>query len=274
MGSGSNAARALGILRAKGGLRALMGALKSKNSRLMFESLIALQKIRDRSAGPRVVFLVRDMDEEVQIAAIQTAGILGAKEAVPELKRVLEKQPGKRVRRAALVALAQIVDPGSRQMFLSLLSDKDEEARAAAAEGLGRLGNEEDRAPLQLAWSEERRMSPRLALGFALVMLGDRETGDFSPLGYLINTLNQKSWRGVAQPYLSELALRTEPRQAVYSALDRVSTRDEKTGIAQALAGCGSRDAVPPLERLAKDEDPAVAREALRALRIVRGSAQ
>ncbi len=274
MDARANAARALGILRAKGGVPALTQSLKSKDSRLIFESLIALQKIQDRSAGPRAIFLVRDLDEDIQVTAIETVGLLGAKEAVPDLKRVLEKSPGKRVRRATLFALAHLADPDSRQTFLSLMNDKDDEVRAAAAEGLGRIGNSEDRPALERAWDSERRMSPRLAVAFALAMIGNREVSDFSPMGYLINTLNQKSWRGIAQPYLSELAKRPEPRQAVVSAVGRISTRDEKTGIAQVLAGCGSKDAVPPLEQLAKDDDPAVAREALRALRIVRGSVQ
>jgi len=49
------------------------------------------------------------------------------------------------------------------------------------------------------------------------------------------------------------------------------ATRDEKTGIARALANSGGQDSIPVLEKLSRDEDPEVAREALRALRIVRG---
>ncbi|MBI5280746.1 MAG: HEAT repeat domain-containing protein [Candidatus Solibacter usitatus] len=272
MESRANAARALGILRARAGVPVLVESLKSKDSRLMYESLVALQKTRDRSAGPNVAFLMRDLDEKVQLAAIETAGILGSKEAVPGLKRVLENPANRKVRRATLIALAQIGDPANRPLFLSLLGDKDEEARAAAAEGLGRLAEAADRPAVEKAWTDEKKTSPRLAQAFALALLGNVDPSSFGPVGYLANNLNQKAWRGVALPYLSELSLKPEPRSAILVALGQATTRDEKTGLAQALAGCGSRDALAGLEGLSKDEDAAVAREALRALRILKGS--
>lgn len=272
MDSRANAARALGVLRDKGGVQALSDALKSKDSRVMYESLIALQKIRDRSAGPSVVFLVRDLDEKVQIAAIETSGILGPKDATPQLRRVLENPGSKKVRRAAVVALGQIPDASNHGLFMELLTDKDEQVRGGAAEGLGRLAIPEDRPALAKAWTEEGKSSPRLSLAFALAMLGETDTDSLKPLGYLVNNLNQRAWRNVALPFLSELCLKPGPRQAVINAIQSTSTEDEKTGIAQALASCKSPDAQAPLEQLTKDENPAVAREALRALRILRAS--
>lgn len=272
MDSRANAARALGILRASKALPALLDSLKSKDSRLMFESLIAIQKIRDRSAGDRVGFLIRDLDERVQLAAIETAGVLTAKEAVPHLMRVLEDPRNKKVRRAAVTALARIGDPGSRQSLLSLVEDKDDEVRASALEGLGRIGNPQDRATLDKVWGGEQKSTVRLATAFALVRAGNLDASGFAPLGFLVNSLNQRAWRGVAQPYLAELARAEEPRKAVIRALGAASTPDEKMGLAQALASSGGADAIPALDRLSKDSDPAVAREALRALRILRGA--
>lgn len=271
MDSRANAARAAGILRARDALPALINALRSKDSRLIFESLIAMQKIRDRSVADRVAFLVRDLDERVQLAAIETAGILGSLEAVPQLHRVLEAPRNQKVRRAAVLALAQIAQQDSRNLFLSLIGDRDEHIRAAAAEGLGRIRKPEDAGVLERAWSSESKIVARLAIAFARVKLGNRETGSFSPLGYLVNNLNQRAWRGIALPYLSELALDRDVRTSLYVMLGPGATRDEKTGIAQALASSGGEDSIAPLEKLAKDEDAAVAREALRALRILRG---
>jgi len=219
----------------------------------------------------RVAFLVRDLDERVQLAAIETAGILGSREAVPLLHRVLDAPRSRKVRRAAVLALAQIADEDSRNLFLSLIGDSDESIRAAAAEGLGRLRKPQDAAVLEKAWSSENKIIARLAIALARVKLGNRETGSFSPLGYLVNNLNQRAWRGIALPYLSELALDKDVRSSLYVMLGPGATRDEKTGIAQALANSGGEDSIAPLEKLAKDEDPAVAREALRALRILRG---
>jgi len=75
----------------------------------------------------------------------------------------------------------------------------------------------------------------------------------------------------VALPYLSELALDRPVRSSLYVLAGDGATRDEKTGIAQALANSGGEDSVPLLEKLSRDEDAEVAREALRALRILRG---
>jgi HEAT repeat protein len=270
MESRANAARALGILRAREGVPSLVGALKSKDSRLMFESLVALQKVRDVSAGPRAVFLVRDLDERVQLAAIETVGLLRTMEAVTDLKRVLENPSNKKVRRAALVALGQIADPSNRQMFLGLLGDKDDEARAAAYEGLGRIASPEDRAAMDRAWADEKKAGPRLAAAFALAQMGSLDTGSYGSIGHLVNSLNQKAWRGVAQPYLAELAVKQAPRTAILTALGRAGTPDEKIGVAQALASCACKDAVPALQQLSRDDDAAVAKEALRTLRILR----
>lgn len=269
--SRANALRALGILRARDALPVLLQALRSKDSRLIFESLIAIQKIRERSIADRVAFLVRDLDEKVQLAAIETAGLLGAKEAVPLLQRVLDSPRNRQVRRAAVLALAQIAQPDARNQFLALVGDPDEHIRAAAAEGLGRLANPQDAAAIEKAWSAEKKILARLALAFAKVRLGNRETGSFSPLSYLVNNLNQRAWRGVALPYLSELALDRAVRSSLYVLAGEGATRDEKTGIAQALANSGGEDSIPLLEKLSREDDAEVAREALRALRILRG---
>ena len=41
-------------------------------------------------------------------------------------------------------------------------------------------------------------MSPRLSAAFALVMLGELNTDRYGPLQYLLNSVNQRTWRGVA----------------------------------------------------------------------------
>ena len=50
----------------------LIEAAHSKNTDVIYESLIALQKIRDESAAPRITFLLHDLDPKVQVAAIET----------------------------------------------------------------------------------------------------------------------------------------------------------------------------------------------------------
>ena len=92
---------------------------------------------------------------------------------------------------------------------------------------------------------------------------------EFSPLQYLVNTLNQKTWRGVAQAYLIELSRQPEIRQALYPAL-RNATKDEKIWLADTLARSGDKATIPHLEVLTKDTNTEVAQESLRALRILK----
>jgi len=262
----AGAARAAGILRAKGAVPDLLEALRTKNSDLLYESLIALQKIRDESSGPRITFLLRDPDPKVQIAAVETTGVLRNKEAVPDLLRVLKDAKNDKVRRATLGALAMLPDEKSRPAFQQYLGDKDEKMRAAAAEGFARLRNPADQAELEKAWQAEGKSNPRLSLAFALVMSGRTELSEFSPLQYLINNLNSNAYKGIAEPFLIELTRDERIRNTIYPVLSS-GTKDEKMGLARVLARSGDRATLPYLEKLTKDTDPAVASEGVRAMR-------
>ena len=83
----ANAARAIGILRGKAAVPDLVEALHSKNTDVIYESLVALQKIRDESAGPGSRFCCATSNPKVQIAAIETTGLLRNREAVPDSRR-------------------------------------------------------------------------------------------------------------------------------------------------------------------------------------------
>ena len=262
----AGAARAAGILRAQGAVPDLLEALKTKNTDVLYESLVALGKIRDQSAGPRITYLLRDPEPKVQIAAIEDTGLLRTKEAVPDLIDVLKHAKNDKIRRAALGALAMLPDEKSRPLFQQYLADRDEHMRAAAAEGFARLRNPADLAMLQKAYESEGKTPPRLSLAFAQVMLGRTEIGEFSPLQYLINNLNSSAYKGEASPFLIELTRDERVRSAIYPALGR-GTKDEKIGLARILARSGDKSTLPYLEKLSKDTDADVSQEAVRAMR-------
>jgi HEAT repeat protein len=271
MESRANAARAAGILRGREALPDLEQALHSKDTQVIYECLVAIQKIRDSSAGPSIVFLMRDLDERVQIAAIETTGLLRYHDAVSDLRDVLDRSKNMKVKRAALTAMAQIPDDQVHGVYIAHLNDKDEGLREGAAEGLARLKNPADRTVVENAFSNERKTGPRLSFAFALVTMGKREMGEFDPLRYLVDNLNSAGYRGVARPYLTELARDPEVRTALYPALrDPTVTKDEKIGLAQVFAQSGDRDSIPALETLSKDSDAEVAQEGLRALKNLR----
>ena len=271
MESRANAARATGILRGRQALPELEQALHSKDTPLIYECLIAIQKIRDPSAGASIVFLVHDLDERVQTAAIETTGLLMYRDGINDLRDVLGRSKNMKVKRAALTALAELPDEQIHSVYITYLNNKDDGLREGAAEGLARLKNPSDRATVEMAFSDERKTGPRLSLAFALVSMGKREMGEFDPLHYLLDNLNSSGYKGVARPYLTELARDPEIRKALYPALqDPTVTKDEKIGLAQILAQSGDRDSIPALETLSRDPDQEVAQEGLRGLKNLR----
>jgi len=267
--SRANAARALGILRGQPAVPDLLEALNSKDNRLMYESLVALQKIRDPAAGPGVVFLLRDLDEKVRIAALQTTGILRNQQAAPQVRDAIDHPLTLKTQREALEALAMLADPADRGLFLRYLNDRDDGLRAAAAEGLARLKNPGDGVVLNKVFEGERSSNARLSEAFAIVSLGNRQMSEFSPLQYLLNSLNVKAYRNPAIAFLTELMRDPEVRQTIYPVLTH-ATRDEKTGISIVLARSGDRDSEPYLEALLMDSDPEVMQEGTRSLRVLR----
>jgi len=265
----ANAARAVGILRGRGAIPDLIEALHSKDDSVMFESLTALEKIRDPSAAPRIAFLLRDLEEKIQIAALSTTGILLNRDAEPDVRDAVQHTKSPRVRRAALTTLAMLGVPADHAIFLGYLSDKDDNLRSAASEGLGRIKNPIDRPTLEGTFKGEHKMGPRLAAAFALVSLGNLDTSDFSPLRYLINTLNVRTYQGVAVAYLTELARDLNVRLAIYPMVTR-ATKDEKIQLCTVFARSGDKDTLPYLETLSVDPDKDVAPEAIRSLRTLR----
>ena len=112
MESRANAARAVGILRGKPALPELIAAMQTKDTQVIYEVLIAFQKIADPSAGDKARTFIRDMEPRIQLAAIETVGLLHTREAMPDLRRVFDdKKASVAARRAALVALADAPRP-------------------------------------------------------------------------------------------------------------------------------------------------------------------
>jgi HEAT repeat protein len=267
--SRANACRALGILRGRAAIDSLVEALHSKDDQVMYEALIALQKVRDPAAGPRMTFLLRDLNPRIQNTAIETAGLLRTREAAPDVRDAFEHAHDPKIRRTAIASLAMIADPSDHALFLQNLSNNDDAYRSAAAEGLGRLKNAADAPVVGKAFMNERKMNSRLSMAFAVAALGNKDMGEFSALRYLINTLNLKTYKGVAVALLTELARDQNARQAIYPALSS-ATKDEKIQLGVVLANSGGLDSVPYLERLQMDPDPEVAQESIRNLRALR----
>jgi HEAT repeat protein len=269
MDSRANACRAVGILRGDAALPDLVESLRTKDNNVMYEALAAMQKIRDPAAGPKITYLLRDLDDRVQTTAIETAGLLRSTDALPTLRGIIMSPRNNKAERAALSALAMMPEPMDRDLLLREMGAKDDRLRAAAAEGLGRIGNPADQPALSKLWQDEEKMLPRLGSAFALVMDGQLDLAEDSPFRYLINTLNSASYHDVAYAYLVEAARRKPVLQALYG-LIAPGTRDEKIYLSRILAVSGDAESVPYLDKTSHNTDNDVAQEGLRALRSLR----
>ena len=265
----AEAARAAGILRGHAALPALEKALQSKNTGLIFESLVAIQKIGDTAAGPSVEFLANDFDPQVQAITLETLGILHTTEAASRIRQVVNRPNGDRVKRAAVEALAMFGLSEDRQLFLQYTDDKDANLRMSALEGLGRIRDPQDYPTLDSAFNNDKDLKARLAAAFGLVNQGKVDISEFSPLRYLINGLDLSRGNSAAQAYLQELCRRSEVRKAVLPVLPS-ATKPEKLGLIHALAPNADAATEAALQNLAHDADPDVSIAAARQERIVK----
>ncbi len=265
----ANACRAIGILRGDAALADLVDALRSKDNNIMYESLAAIQKIRDPQAGPKITYLLRDLDDRVQTTAIETAGLLRSTDALPVLRGIVASPRNNRAERAALGAIAMMPEAKDRDLLLRELAAKDEKLRAAAAEGLGRIGNPADEPALDKAWHDEEKMTPRLGAAFAVVMDGKVDLSEDGAFRYLINTLNQASYHEIAYAYLVEAARRKPVLMALQGQVES-GTKEEKIYLARVLSESGDQSSVAYLDKVSRDSDQDVAKEGLRALRSLR----
>ena len=205
----------------------------------------------------------------MQTTAVETMGLLYNLEALPALRSVLARTESRQVRRATLTAIAMLPDPANRQVLLPYLRDRDAESRAAAAEGLGRLKNPEDVPTLRQRYADENNNLARLSVAFALVLEGNHEQSELSPLQYMVNTLNSASRAPAARALLIEAARDPAVRAVLHESLPR-GTRDEKIGLLQVFAASGDEKSAQLMDPLTRDPDLNVAEEAIRSLRALK----
>jgi HEAT repeat protein len=264
----SNAALAAGILRDASTVPALEQGLRSKNSDVIFECLIALQKIRDTSAGPSVTFLARDLDERVQATALETMGVLRSTGSADDIRSAYKNGRNLRIQRAAMEALAMMALPADRPLFLQTLDQGDPELRSDALEGLGRIREPDDFPKLKAAYEEQNAdWRVHTAAAFAMVMEGDNSSEDLSPLRLLVEGLSLKARAGVSSAYLSEVVRSKDTRTALAQILAD-DLKDRKIGILNALSTVNTPDSIQIMQQYTADKDKDVAFAAMRAVRI------
>ncbi len=259
----ANAARAVGVLQGHEAIDALRSGVRSRNSTIILESVLALKKLRDPVAGPDIVFLLRDLDPKVQEAVILTVGQLRTPEAVPDLVEIIRNHDREQTRVQALVALAKIPNNGQRDLFLTFLSHTNKGMRSAAAEGLGRLGGDGDVSLVNAQLADEQALSVKLSLAFAAVTLGN-----LVRLDILVEGLNSRFHRLEARPFLVEVSRNPEVLKRLYVPL-ATGTEHQRRHLAYVLSQSGDAESLSHLRNLTEDRNDEVAAAAVEAQRVL-----
>jgi HEAT repeat protein len=113
----ATACRALGVLRGRAASEQLLAALATKNTEVLYEVLTAFEKIRNPEVAPKLFYLLRDPEERVQVAAIQTVAVLGNHDAVEPLMEAWRRARNDKIRAVILEALAMLPEESSRPLF-------------------------------------------------------------------------------------------------------------------------------------------------------------
>jgi HEAT repeat protein len=147
----------------------------------------ALGNIGDARAGPTLLRLARANDEYVRLAAVQALGQVRAREAVPELARIVDDPAAPPIlAKKAIVALGQIGDaPAIPALEHGLVMERQGVSflpesslalfliGAPAVEPLMKIAQDQD--PAYLAWAKENNRAPAGTYAKAALVLGDLE---------------------------------------------------------------------------------------------------
>jgi len=258
------AAKGLGILVARTAVPDLIKAAHSSDKPLSLEALNALSKIEDRSAGPQLVDLLDSPDKDIKQEACVTIGILRTSQAAPKLQSIFESDTDQKSKEKALEGLAYLGAPASTPLFTKALGSDDKDIRTSAAEGLARIADPKTLPELEKAVMAEKDADAKLAIEYAITALGKLDY-----LSEIVNDLSSKTWGGVAQPYLIELARIPGFRAKLYPYLQSPNAGVRK-GLCTVLMFSGDQTSLDQLDRLSHDPNGDVAAQALQAKRAIR----
>lgn len=129
---------------------------KDKKDRRSRGAASCIGQVRDEKAIPELMKLLRDDDETVRLAAIQSLAGMKAKQAEPEFERMLQ-DPDEDVRRVVLRALALTDKAKYRPKVIEAINSKDGFEKTQAIDLLGEVGDKDSVKKLeeQLADGDE-----------------------------------------------------------------------------------------------------------------------
>jgi len=204
----AKAARALGILKGRAAVSALVQTLHNDNSsNVRFESIRSLRKISDATMDRELFIFSGHDDPKLRNEAIFTLGRFRFREAVTELERRFEaetaapaKDQDNTYRQILMGAISSIGERRSECLFLKKLQSKDDVIRQHAFAGLARTGNTSAVTDVSRDDLSSKHPKVKVAQAYALFQKGRKEYLDEIARGLDSRRTNEES-----RQYLHEL---------------------------------------------------------------------
>jgi len=254
-----DAAKALGVLRAREAIPKMIDAMKTGDANLRIAVLRSLYKIRDTSVDEQILPYLNDSDKNVRDETIVTLGLFRSKKALLDLKRMYDQNPDTKLRLKAFQALALIGDESTLDLFKRNLRDTDKAYRQAAAEGIGRVGDASRVEEVSRTFLTEKDMGAQLAQSFALYRLGRVEFMEKLLIG-----LAERMYHEQATAYLVEMGKPVAPDLVRNLNHENAVVREKLCAV---LGLIGDSSTIEQLKPLLRDSNPSVASEAALAIR-------
>ena len=254
-----DAAKALGVLRARPAVPKMIDAMKTGDANLRIAVLRSLYKIRDTSTDEQILPYLNDSNKNVRDETIVTLGLFRSKKALPDLKRIYDQNPDTKLRLKAFEALALIGDESTLDLFKRNLRDTDKAYRQAAAEGIGRVGDASLVEDVSRTFLNEKDMGAQIAQSFALYRLGRKEF-----LDKLLMGLAERMYHQQATTYLVEMGAPVVPDLVRNLNHENAVVREKLCAV---LGLIGDSSTIEQLKPLLRDSNQSVASEAALAIR-------
>lgn len=258
----ASAANSLGSLWAKSYLPAMIKTLEDPQNRdhkaVRTEIIRSLGVIRDPAAGPALAKSLRDGDTGIVKESIVAIGLIGYRDARPQLEEMFKTDPRRDIKEQAIESLAMLRDPAAKPLFESVLTSSNDFLREKGAEGLART--DYDAASFMETIKTEKKASVRNAMAFALV---SSNHDDY--INELANALISRE-SSQAETYIYELG-KFKGKVPQLNNYLRSSDPKVRARMARVLGEIGDPLSRAPIEELTKDTNTDVLREAVNALR-------
>jgi HEAT repeat protein len=244
--------------------RALIDGLDHYDPVIRAATARVLGRLAVVEAGEALISALNDSSALVRRYAAEALGRIREERAVQSLAELTAFYGQDEMAAATVLALARIAHPSSLDLLRQRLADPNAAMRRAAAEGVGRLGDQESRPALEGMMASDPSAAVRLAAALAIGRLGEPQTH------VLASAVGSPATKAQACEYLLEIGPAAVP--GVQSALAIANTPRLVADLLHVLGFIGDSETVAIVQPYAEDPNPDVQRAATNAIARITGT--